>query len=277
MGDLLQAALGPAPVSALTLAFLAGNLAAGAAVAGVCLARIPVRRVFGAGAVSDLWAFPPLVFALAFGVALVPADSVTWSAAAAAAIRLPDLTFAALAWALGAAFMMLRLAVAQARFEAELRAGRAGPAVVGLISPRIVLPADDGQYSTEERDLIRAHERAHVARKDPRSAAAAALFQCLCWFNPLVHLAAFLMRLDQELACDAAVVISRPHARALYARTLLKTQMAAMPLPLGCYWPARGQHPLEVRIALLRPRPGQSTARPEGGLVFAPAVDAIRP
>jgi hypothetical protein len=42
------------------------------------------------------------------------------------------------------------------------------------------------------------------------------------------------------------------HDRALYARTLLKTQLASQPLPFGCYWPATGQHPLEVRIGLLR-------------------------
>jgi beta-lactamase regulating signal transducer with metallopeptidase domain len=60
------------------------------------------------------------------------------------------------------------------------------------------------------------------------------------------------MRLDQELACDAAVLRRRPHDRALYARTLLKTQLAAQALPFGCYWPARGLHPLEIRVGLLR-------------------------
>ena len=60
------------------------------------------------------------------------------------------------------------------------------------------------------------------------------------------------MRLDQELACDAAVLRRRPHDRALYARTLLKTQLDAQCLPLGCRWPARGLHPLEVRVGLLK-------------------------
>lgn len=276
MGDLVQAALGPTPVSALTVAFLTANLGAGAAVLAVWAARIPTRRVFGPGAASDLWSIPPLVFALAFLVVLIPSDSESASAAATLAVELPDLAPLAALWLLGLAVMALRLAVAQSRFQRDVRAGRAGPAVVGLISPRIVLPADGG-YTAEERELIRAHERAHIARKDPRAAAGAALFQCVCWFNPLAHLAAFLVRLDQELACDMAVVMSRPHARALYARTLLKTQLAATPLPFGCYWPARGRHPLEVRIALLKPRPGQATARIDGGVVVAAPIDAIRP
>jgi beta-lactamase regulating signal transducer with metallopeptidase domain len=143
--------------------------------------------------------------------------------------------------------------------------------VVGLISPRIVMPADDG-YEPEERALIRAHERAHVARKDPRAAALAAAFQCLCWFNPLAHLAAYLLRMDQELACDAAVIMGAPGARALYARTLLKTQLAATPLPFGCYWPARGAHPLEVRIGLLKRTPGHTHIA--GSLAVAAAAFA---
>ncbi|RAK63729.1 M56 family metallopeptidase [Phenylobacterium kunshanense] len=277
MADLLHAALGLTPASALTVAFIGANLAAAGAVIVVLAVRGVTRRVFGAAAVSDLWIAPPLSFALVFLIALIPGDSESRSAAAGLALRLPDLTPVAATWAAGALVMALRLAIAQARFQAEVRAGRAGPAVVGLISPRIVLPSDDGRYTAEERELIRAHERAHVARKDPRSAAVAAFFQCLCWFNPLAHLGAFVMRLDQELACDAAVIIRRPHARALYARTLLKSQLAPLPLPFGCYWPARGQHPLEVRIGLLKPRPGQAAARTEGGVVVAPPVEAIRP
>jgi beta-lactamase regulating signal transducer with metallopeptidase domain len=155
-------------------------------------------------------------------------------------------------WTLGAVLVAAGLWRAQVRFLAEVRAGRAGPSVVGVIAPRIFLPPDDGSLSAEERALIRAHEHEHIVRRDPRAGALAALFQCVCWFNPLVHLAGHLLRLDQELACDAAVLRRRPRDRALYARTLLKTQLAATPLPFGCYWPARGAHPLEVRIGLLK-------------------------
>ncbi|HET6970332.1 MAG TPA: M56 family metallopeptidase, partial [Phenylobacterium sp.] len=100
--------------------------------------------------------------------------------------------------------------------------------------------------------LIRAHEREHLARHDPRAGALAVALQAVCWFNPFAHVAAHAMRLDQELACDAAVLRRRPRDRALYAKTLLKTQLAAQALPFGCHWPARGPHPLEVRVGLLK-------------------------
>jgi beta-lactamase regulating signal transducer with metallopeptidase domain len=160
---------------------------------------------------------------------------------------------------------------------AQVRAGRGGPAVVGLIAPRVILPADDGSYTPQERELIRAHEREHVARKDPRAAAVVALFQCLCWFNPFAHLAAYLLRLDQELACDAAVVMNRPGTRALYARTLLKTQLATQPLPFGCYWPARSRHPLELRVEMLKRRADAGPPGAAGKAIMLIPVDAIRP
>lgn len=239
--------------SEVLAALLRFNLALALAVFVVLALRIPLRRLFGPEVAYGLWAVPP-VAALA---AVLPArvdDSAPQIHALTAALS--DYSAPALlAWTIGAALVVAGLARAQAAFMAEARRGRAGPAVVGVIAPRILMPADDGAYTAEERALIRAHERAHVARCDPRAGALAALLQALCWFNPLVHLGAHLMRLDQELACDAAVLRGRPRDRGLYARTLLKTQLAAQPLPFGCYWPARSPHPLEVRVGLLKAAP----------------------
>ena len=274
MSELSAAVFGPHPLAALAAAFLAVNAAAGAAVLAVAPARLAARRAFGPTTAYQLWAIPPLVALVALLFVLIPSDGDHVSAAVVLAEQLPSVGLLATAWALGAAALAAVFALAQARFLAEVRAGRGGPAVVGLISPRIVLPIDD-RYTAQERELIRAHERAHVARKDPRAAALAALFQCLCWFNPCVHVAAYLVRLDQELACDAAVMMRRPNARALYAKTLLKTQLAATSLPFGCYWPARGRHPLEVRIGLLKPR--TDTARPSGTSVVLALIEPIRP
>lgn len=273
MSELSDAILGPLPLATLTAAFLVVNAAAAVAVLVVAPARLAARRAFGPTAAYQLWTIPPLVAFIVLLLVLIPSDSDGISAAAVMGELLPSPGLLAAVWAVGAVGVAAVFAVAQARFLSEVRAGRGGPAVVGLIAPRIVLPAADS-YTAEERELIRAHERAHVARKDPRAAAASALFQCLCWFNPFAHLAACLVRLDQELACDAAVIMRRPNARALYARTLLKTQLAATPLPFGCYWPARGLHPLEVRIGLLKPR---SDARSSGASVVLAGVEPIRP
>lgn len=272
MGEALHAVLGPEPVLTLAVAGLQANLAAAGAILLVAAARRPMRRLYGAQAAYHLWLIPPAAALIGFVLFFV---NLTAETAAAPFASVPMARLGLAAWLVGVVAMGAVFTAAQLRFHARLRAGEAGPAVVGFISPRIVMPADEGGYSPEELELIRAHERMHVARKDPRAVAFIAAAQCLCWFNPLVHVAARLLRLDQELACDAAVMLSRPKSRGLYAGTLLKTQLAATPLPLGCYWPARGRHPLEVRVALLAETrvPGAGSGR---GVVHAPR-DAIRP
>lgn len=241
-------------------AFLRANLVGGVAILAVLALRLPMRRIFGPELGYWLWALPPVAFLATLMPPPVLADTRPDNPLALAENHTG---IAMTLWALGAVLAVAGFARAQSRFLAEAKRGRAGPAVVGVINPRIVMPADDGSYSVEERDLIRAHERQHIARADPRAGALAAVFQTLCWFNPLVHLAVHVMRLDQELACDAGVLRSRPRDRTLYAKTLLKTQLAAQALPFGCYWPARGPHPLEVRVAALRaPRPYDGMAGP---------------
>jgi beta-lactamase regulating signal transducer with metallopeptidase domain len=236
-------------MSEFVTALVEANLAGSAAIAAVLALRLPARKLFGPEVAYGLWALP----VLAAAATLLPARTDPSAGAAEAQTLLTDaVAIAAPLWLAGALAVAAAFAYAQARFLETLKDGRAGPAVVGVIAPRLVMPADDGTYTAEERALIRAHEREHIARKDPRAGALAAAAQCLCWFNPLVHYAAHLVRLDQELACDAAVIRRHKSQRALYARTLLKTQLAGQPLPFGCYWPARGQHPLEVRVGLLR-------------------------
>jgi BlaR1 peptidase M56 len=66
-----------------------------------------------------------------------------------------------------------------------------------------------------------------------------------------MHCAATRMRIDQELACDAAVIAARPAARRVYAEALLKTQIAPVLLPLGCTWTSRSAKCLDERIRLL--------------------------
>lgn len=236
-------------VSDVLAGLIRANLVAGLAVLAVMALRRPMRRHFGPEIAYGLWALPPIAFVATL---MPPPVMLEEPGADPFALSSTAANLALGVWMLGVALALAIFARAQLRFLRAARAGRAGPSVVGVINPRIVMPRDDGAYSAEERDLIRAHERQHILRADPRAGALATAFQALCWFNPLAHVAAHLMRLDQELACDAAVLRSRPDARALYARTLLKTQLAAQSLPFGCHWPARGPHPLEVRVATLR-------------------------
>jgi TonB family protein len=144
-----------------------------------------------------------------------------------------------------------------------------GPALVGAFRPRIVAPADfDTRYGPEERALILAHERTHLAAGDGLVNALACAAQCLGWFNPLVHIGIRVLRIDQELACDAEVIGRFPNARQTYGQLLLKTQLATEALPLGCHWPAKGQHPLKERIAMLK-SPLPALAERRAGLAVA--------
>ncbi|WP_454829126.1 TonB family protein [Pseudoxanthomonas wuyuanensis] len=131
------------------------------------------------------------------------------------------------------------------------------PAVVGLMRPRIVVPADfEQRYDEQERQLVLEHERVHLRRGDLQANAMLALLRCLYWFNPLVHPAAQRFRHDQELACDQAVIARFPQQRRRYGDAMLKTQLAAQEVPLACHWNA--QHSLKERIAMLRqPLPGR--------------------
>lgn len=260
------------------------NLAMGAAVALAMALRLPARRMFGPGVAYGLWALVPLaVLAM-----LAPARTVTvvqaWAeaapmraapAAAGAALAAPATgpTLAAAAaavWLAGGLASLAWLGWRQVQFARALREGRAGPAVVGVLRPRIVTPADFARrYTAREQQVVLAHEETHIARHDLRANALVALVRCVNWFNPLTHVLAHYLRIDQELACDAQVVAAHPSARRAYAEAMLKTQLAARPLPLGCYWPCQSAHPLAQRIGLLARTPPGAAASLAGGLTVA--------
>ena len=94
-----------------------------------------------------------------------------------------------------------------------------GPAVYGIIRPRIVLPAVmEGQDLT----YILQHERTHIRRADNLWRLLGFFAAALHWFNPLswIFLKAFLG--DLELACDERAAAAYGEAeRKAYARTLL--------------------------------------------------------
>jgi TonB family protein len=268
-------------IETLLIGLAKANLAAGAAVLLVAATRTLVRPRFGAQASYLLWLAP-----LAAGLAVLAphpaartviapmvqsaATVVSAFVAAAPAVSSagPDLASLAfglwVAGALAAAALLLRrqaaFLAAMGRLEPFASGGvfRAqspdvGPAVVGVFRPRIVAPADfETRFGAGERELILAHEGVHLRRGDAAINAIACTVQCLCWFNPLVHLAVRLLRIDQELACDATVIGRFPAERRTYAELLLKTQLATQPLPLGCHWPAGAEHPLKARIAMLK-------------------------
>jgi bla regulator protein blaR1 len=134
-----------------------------------------------------------------------------------------------------------------------------GPLLLGILRPTIVLPADFHQrYTAGERELVLDHERVHAQRRDPLANALFALAQCLWWFNPLVHLAAGRFRLDQEFACDYAVMQRHRGSAHVYAEAMLKTQLSHQRTAFACQW--QSHHPLKERILNLN-RTNFGTAR----------------
>jgi bla regulator protein BlaR1 len=275
-----------------------GNLLSETALAGaaallvVLALRLPLRHLCGARAAYALWLLVPA----AVGAVLLPAPVLTapttaaigaplalaGGAAPAAAAAFDWTPWLLAAWALGTVLFVLLCIAQQRRFRRALgrleprpdgsyatQSTAHGPAVIGAWRGRIVLPADfDTRYTALERELVLRHERVHVARGDLAFNLAATAVRALHWFDPLVHYAVGRFRFDQELAADAAVLAQRPEARRPYADAMLKTQLHAIPPPLGCHW--QSAHPLKERIAMLkRPLPGPRRFAAGSALVLA--------
>lgn len=260
------------------LAWANATLCAGILI--VLALRVPVRRLAGAQVAYALWVLPLFAF-LAW---LAPARQITLelpttsgataveSAVTASASDMPAL-FIVIAWFMGVAGAMLIFALRQRVFvrsagslEPVAALGQSvfsaepthGPAVVGALRPVIFLPRDfDTRFSAEERALVLAHERTHLARFDPLVNAAAMGLRAVNWFNPLVHVASHALRIDQELACDASVLARHANSQRTYAEAMLKSHSAAFHVPVGCAWHTPAFHSLKERILMLKSSPSR--------------------
>ncbi|MDE2450289.1 MAG: energy transducer TonB [Gammaproteobacteria bacterium] len=248
----------------------------------VALLRAPLRGTLGARAAYWLWlALPASALSLALphlaplaGNVTTPApDAFGWVwarvAALLAAIQVsrPVGTAACIVWLLGAGTALVWMVLRQRSFARSLGAlvalpdgtwrSRAvvEPMLLGALRPRVLVPLDfEQRYSSEEREFVLAHEQAHMRRGDTLVNAFGTAWLCVFWFNPVMFWAMRLLRFDQDLAVDAAVLAAAGKAqRGRYAEALLKAQLAgeaAFPLPVACHW--RSVHPLRRRIAELR-------------------------
>jgi beta-lactamase regulating signal transducer with metallopeptidase domain len=265
------------PVDPLDRLWLA-SLAFSASLLIVLAGRHACRRAFGAEAASTLWLLPVLGLVAsqwphvdqatpAFAFVTRIGQAIPHAPRLPAAPWLSWHDAMLVLWLIGAMAYAAVAAVAQRRFHRLLRGGQrlivhgvptvqaalpgVGPALVGAWRPRIVLPGDfASRYTQGEQDLVLAHETMHAQRHDGMRMLLAQACMALMWFNPLAWWSLRCFRRDQELACDAAVLRHRPGRRRDYARAMLKTQLVASPLPVGCHWSS--VHPLTERIAMLK-------------------------
>jgi len=110
------------------------------------------------------------------------------------------------------------------------------PATIGWLRPMLLLPADWRTWTDDERHAVLAHEIEHVRRNDFAFWMVSQLGLALHFYHPLVHGLANRLRLQQELAADAAA------ARVVGGQRKYVSTLAAMALrqadqPLA--WPAR--------------------------------------
>lgn len=89
-----------------------------------------------------------------------------------------------------------------------------GPAVIGVMRYRIVLPAWALGLSAAERELILAHEREHATAGDPSLLFLATLLLALTPWNLPLWWMARRLRFAIELDCDARVLRQRPDCAA---------------------------------------------------------------
>ena len=186
----------------------------------------------------------------------VPAAPVTTPAAASAggavSTEWPTISILGMFWILGAALVLLRLAVGTwqvgrlakhgdrvddgewlsltQRIAKRLGITRpltllrgdslAVPVTWGVVYPAVLLPPESNEWPEERRRFVLVHEMAHVKRFDALTQLLAQITVALLWFDPLVWYAAHRMRVEREHACDD-YVLREGTTPSLYAGELL--------------------------------------------------------
>jgi hypothetical protein len=152
-------------------------------------------------------------------------------------------------------------------------AERAGPMVVGVLDPQIVLPRWAVDGPADELLLIVRHEREHVAAGDPWLLALATAAVAVMPWSAALWWQHRRLRLAVETDCDARV-LAAGGSRESYGRVLLRTASHASSLAGALAWGGRWSH-LERRIlAMTARRPRHALARALPLAAFALALAA---
>ena len=94
------------------------------------------------------------------------------------------------------------------------------PLCHGLLRPTVLFPESWREWNSERIDICLTHELAHLRRRDLAAMALGQAACLLCWFNPLVWLAAARLRDEAENAADD-LVLARNIRPETYAANLV--------------------------------------------------------
>lgn len=126
-----------------------------------------------------------------------------------------------------------------------------GPAVAGVLAPRLILPAELWRImSPTDQRLVLTHELMHLARRDPLAAALQTLVQIVWWFHPAVWYASREFSGARELCCDVELLSRESSGPSAYARCLLRValhQSLTPAPPMGLVLPSASR--IQQRIA----------------------------
>ncbi len=106
-----------------------------------------------------------------------------------------------------------------------------GPAVLGLVAPRIVLPEWMREAAPARQELVLVHEEEHLRAHDVELRFLALLALTAFPWNPALWFQCRRLGLALEMDCDRRVLARMPHRRRMYGKLLL--DMGARPSGLG--------------------------------------------
>jgi beta-lactamase regulating signal transducer with metallopeptidase domain len=176
-----------------------------------------------------------------------------------------------LLWILGSVLVLIVFAQAWLRLRRQreawetrnvsgedvLLSERLGPAVLGMIRPRIVLPSWALALPKKDLELVMLHEREHRKARDPALLAAGLLLTAISPWNPAVWWTLRRLRLAVEGDCDGRV-LARGVAPKSYVQLLIEIASRAGRVPaLAQAMTEAGETSLRKRLMMIRSTVGK--------------------
>ncbi len=147
-----------------------------------------------------------------------------------------------------------------------------GPAAIGPLFPRIVVPRWVLDLPVEQRLLLLTHETQHIRSRDPLLLNAAWLAIIVTPWNPVAWYALGRLRLAIELDCDRQVLLLRPDAYT-YGSLLLDVSARAFATGASIAASSGPARHLRRRLLLMHPSSDRfRRARAISGIAIASAA-----